>query len=325
MPPKKVQKRATRASVTSRASESAGIQKRPKRSIHVAPPPVTSESPEPELPGDVIDFENSMETRFQEMDARLQVNEHALSDLSNNMTEVLQILRQPAQPTCQEAALSAPLSVSELQRPFTYHGPAIGANAQPSTYAYGYTPTGNNPHLPADILSRWDWVDAETVDNIRKGKFDLNNLPKLFREYTDRQAHTILTTDGVHLPTDGTQPYVVTTKTKLLSAFPNLARFLSAWTIYCSIRSVFAPQYAAGFYHWQERLVYRARVHKDWSDVLNYAIKYISRYQLAPPDAWFHPDTELLTECFIAGEKWLSAAAKSGRKHESFNSDICQN
>ena len=242
-----------------------------------------------------------------------------LTFLSNNMSEVLRILRQPA--PHQGATMSTAPSTFEFPHPFT----AIGANAQPNTYVYGYSPTGNNPHLPADILSRWDWVDAETVDNIRKGKFDLNNLPKLFREYTDRQAHTILTTDGVHLPTDGTQPYVVTTKTKLLSAFPSLARFLSAWTIYCSIRTVFNPQYAAGFYHWQERLVYRARVHKDWSDVLNYAIKYISRYQTAPPDAWFHPDAELLTECFIAGEKWPSATTKSNKKYEAFNSDICQN
>ena len=273
----------------------------------------------------MIDDEDSTETRFQEMDARIQANKYTLSDLSANMSEVLQILKQSAPSTYQRAALSMPQATPELHRLSSYQNPAIGVGTQPNLYVYSYNPTGNNLHLPTDLLSRWDWIDADTVDTIIQGKFDLNNLPKLFREYTDRQAHTIATMDGVHLPADGTQPYVVTTKTKLLSAFPNLARFLSAWTVYCAIRCEYKPEYAAGFYHWQERLIYRACVHKDWSDVLSYIIKYFNRYQKAPPEAWFHPDPELITDCFVVRERWHSATSKSGRKHESFNSDICQN
>jgi hypothetical protein len=197
----------------------------------------------------------------------------------------------------------------------------MGAGIQP----YAYNPSGNNPHLPTDLLSRWDWIDAETIASIVKGAFDLNNFPKLFREYADRQAHTITVTDGVHLPADGTRPYVVTTKTKLLSAFPSLAKFLSAWTVYCAVRCARNPEYASGFFHWQERLIYRARVHKDWSEVLNYIIKYFNRYQKAPPEAWFHPDSELITDCFVGGEKWPNASLRPARKPDSSSSEICQN
>jgi hypothetical protein len=325
MPAKKTpaSKRATRASVKSKPKESGGVQKRSNRPTRPTRIIDTPASPEPEPDIMMSDNEDSTETRFQEMDARLQANEHALSDLSSNMSEVLQILRQPAQSPHHRAAVSLSQTASE-PRPFLYQPPTTVTSASSILPTYGYSSIGNNPDS-SHSYSPWDWVDAETADSIVKGKFDLNNLPKLFRDYTDRQAHIILTTDGVHLPADGTRPYVVSTKTKMLSAFPNLAQFLSAWTIYCSIRCSQKPAYAAGLYHWQERLVHLARSHRNWSDVLNYIIKYFGRYQQAHPEAWFHPDPELITECFVVGDKGPATILKSGRKSESSNSNICRN
>jgi len=265
MPSKKTPapKRAARAVVKSKTTGAGGIQKRSQRPTRPVRDANTPESSEPESSAEMFGDEDSMKTRFQEMDARIQANEHTLCDLSASMSEVLQILRQPASSIHQRATLSMPQAAPELHRPSSYQNPTTGIDAQSNLYAYSYSPTDNNPHLSTDLLSRWDWIDADTVDTIIKGTFDLNNLPKLFREYTDRQAHTISTTNEVHLPANGTQPYVITTKTKLLPTFPNLARFLSAWIVYCAIRCAYKPEYAAGFYHWQERLIYRARVHKD--------------------------------------------------------------
>ena len=121
----------------------------------------------------------------------------------------------------------------------------------------------------------------------------------------------------------------MTTKTKMISAFPSLSKFLSAWSIYCSIRSTFKPEHASGLYSWQERLVHHARTHKDWSEVLEYIIKYFNRYQKAPPEAWFHTDPELITECFISSQKLppmpYRSSKKSDNPHNPFHSDICQN
>ena len=51
------------------------------------------ESPELEFLPDPIDIKDSMETCFQEMNARIQANEYILIDLLINISKVLQILR----------------------------------------------------------------------------------------------------------------------------------------------------------------------------------------------------------------------------------------
>lgn len=325
MPPKRTVS-SKRSAPTPIASMSTEPNKRPKR---VTRPPQNGyivESPEPEITvqsTDTFDHADSIETRFQDMDVRLQANEHSLTELSTGMAEVLRILKQPTQPTYQEFAYPA-TSSSNAPHVLPLQAPTPHLHLSQLTPALGNP--GNSPYPQADRLSRWKWVDTSTVESIVNGTFDLNNLPKLFREYADRQAHTIATTNGMHLPADGTQPYVVITKIKLLSAFPSLSRFLSAWSIYCSIRTAYKPEYATGLYAWQERVIHRARIHKDWSDTLNYIIKYFDLYQSAPPDAWFYTDPELIADCFVSGEKSLETAFKSGKRSDnSKHLDICRN
>src|SRR5437773_6877372 len=110
MPSKKVSapKRASRATVKPKTTEPGRIQKRPQRPTRPVRDANAPESPEPEPSTEMNDDEDPMETRFQEMDARIQANEHTLSDLSVNMSEVLQILRQSGSSIHQRAALSMP-------------------------------------------------------------------------------------------------------------------------------------------------------------------------------------------------------------------------
>jgi hypothetical protein len=112
-----------------------------------------------------------------------------------------------------------------------------------------------NPHS-LDVLSRWPWVDKATVELIANGEFDINNLPKLHREEDPRNRHTKKVTEGVHFPTDGSKPELVTGRTKMQSAFKDLSTFLSAWLFYISIRVSYVPERGFGLAHWTERLVY---------------------------------------------------------------------
>jgi hypothetical protein len=182
------------------------------------------------------------EARFQELDARLQASEHTLANLSTSMTEVVQTLRQLVSPTPQSQIPSVTVNSDALRLVPLQNSTA--SLLTPSTYYNA----GSHPHPTTDMLSRWNWVDAATVQAIVNGTFDISNLPKLFRQYSDRHAHTVSTTDGLHLPADGTQPYVVTAKTRMLTAFPSLSKFLSAWSVYSSIRSAHKSEYAPALF-----------------------------------------------------------------------------
>ena len=95
MPSKKLSapKRATHASVKLKTMEPTRIQKKSQGATRSTRDVNILESPELESLPDSIDIEDSMETCFQEMNARIQANEYILTDLFINMSKVLQILR----------------------------------------------------------------------------------------------------------------------------------------------------------------------------------------------------------------------------------------
>ena len=146
--------------------------------------------------------------------------------------------------------------------------------------------SGNSHSL--DVLSRWPWVDKSTVESIANGEFDINNLPKLHREEETRNRHTKKVTEGIHFPTDGSRPELVTGRTKMQTAFKDLSTFPSAWLFYVSIRISYTPERGSGLTHWTERLVYYSQNGFQWSVVLNYAIAYFQKHQNSVPDAWLN-------------------------------------
>lgn len=72
--------------------------------------------------------------------------------------------------------------------------------------------------------------------------------------------------------------------------FHNLARFLSAFMIYISIRATFGPEYGSTMSIWVERIIgYNAK--GSWPSVL---INFFQRHQTAPAAKWLEIDGELV-------------------------------
>ena len=136
---------------------------------------------------------------------------------------------------------------------------------------------------PRDVLSRWPWVDQRLVEDISCGKFDIHSLPKLHRDEEPRNANAKKTTEGLHIPADGGKPQILTGRTKMHTAFPNMATFSSAWMIYVSIRSSYDLERGPALSYWTERLIHYHQGF-EWSACLNYAIAYFMKHQNAFPE-----------------------------------------
>jgi hypothetical protein len=181
-------------------------------------------------------------------------------------------------------------------RPSMEQGPGMGiriaqtAPAQQLDFAQGINYPPFDPH---DVLSRYSWVDKSVVKSIADGEFDIHDLPKLHREEEPRSTFKGKITDGVHFPADGGKPELVTTRTKMQSAFKDLTTFLSAWLIYVSIRTSFAPERGPGLTFWTERLVFYTQEGFPWTPVtLNYAIAYYTAHQNSSPETWYNVNTD---------------------------------
>jgi hypothetical protein len=192
------------------------------------------------------------------------------------------------------------------------------------------------PGSPRNVLSRFFWVEKSVVQSISDGDFAIHDLPKLFREENQRTRHKAKVTEGIHFPADGGKPELVTGRTKMQSAFPNLDSFLSAWLVYVAIRSTFSPERAVPFAYWTERLIF---FHKDgfqWSDVLNYAIAYYSAHQNSPADTWYdiNTDHQLAIHHFTVARKSTTGGNPTNAPHRPplskqnstpIHEQVCQN
>jgi hypothetical protein len=159
--------------------------------------------------------------------------------------------------------------------------------------------TSNPPgSVATDVLSRYPWVDKATFEAIANGDFDIYNLPKLHREDEPRHRNSKKTLEGVHFSLDGTNPEFIVGRTKMHNAFKDLATFLSAWWIYVSIRTSYAPERGPGLAYWSERLVFHTQKGFPWSVCLNYAIAYFQKHQNSPTESWFSVDSELVSNYF---------------------------
>ena len=230
---------------------------------------------------------------------------------------------------------------SSLQDTFTQFMDRFDALEQRGTPSTPPTPTRQgqgNPvpfSAPRDVLSRWTWVDQKLVEDISSGKFDIHSLPKLHRDEEPRNANAKKTTEGLHIPADGGMPQIVTGRTKMLDAFPNMATFSSAWMIYVSIRSSYDLERGPALSYWTERLVHYYQGF-EWSACLSYTIAYFMKHQNASPETWYSTDPELVTEHFVGAKRNSSIAppqrskSSSKKPYDPSNSvarstDVCQN
>jgi hypothetical protein len=147
-----------------------------------------------------------------------------------------------------------------------------------------------------DVLSRWPWVEQQTVEDIANGEFSIYDLPKLHRDESLRNRYISKSVTGVLHPLSGGAPQIVQNKTKLQASLKDLDTLLSAWLIYASIRTSYAPERGPGLMVWTERVVYFSRLMYEFSAIVNYVIAYFQKHQNSLPDAWFNTDTELHTE-----------------------------
>ena len=169
--------------------------------------------------------------RLQQLDATFQ---SGYRELSTGLTEV-------------KDTLTAKLS-QLLERFDTMDSQRTQVPPLPQYRTPSGPPSGNTPDNPLNVLARWSWIDKTVVDSIALGEFDLNSLPKLHREQILRNKHSVKTLESYSIPLDGSKPKIVTGRMKMDSAFPDLATFLSAWLMYISVRTTFAPERAAGVF-----------------------------------------------------------------------------
>jgi len=231
---------------------------------------------------DLLPELQSHEERLQQLDATFQ---NGYRELNTGLTEVKDTLN---------AKLSQLLERFDTMDSQRAQVPPLPQYRTPSGHL-----SGNTPDSPLNVLARWSWIDKTVVDSIALGEFDLNSLPKLHREQTLRNKHAVKTMESYSIPLDGSKPEIVTGRTKMDSAFPDLATFLSAWLMYISVRTTFAPERAAGLAHWTERIIHRSQSGFSWSTILDYIIAYFGDHQNSPPDKWFSIGAELVADHFI--------------------------
>ena len=123
--------------------------------------------------------------------------------------------------------------------------------ATTSTFPNSLPPQHNLP-------SRWSWVDPSFLTDIANGVFDIYNLPNLNRDECFRQRHIANTVEGVVYPFLGKKPHVAHAKTRLQSSIKDIKALLSAWMVYVSIRTFYAPEHGPSMAIWTERIAFQA-------------------------------------------------------------------
>src|SRR5579859_4174362 len=151
------------------------------------------------------------------------------------------------------------------------------------------TITGTAPSPTTDVTKRWPWVEKNHIKQIIDSEFDINNLPKLFRDEQSRQKHSTQTVAGMLFPLAGGSAEIISGTTKLQNVFHSLPTFLSAFLVYVSIRATYTPEYGTTIPLWIERLSnYTAK--GSWPPVLAYAIEYFQTHQSAPATKWLETE-----------------------------------
>ena len=211
--------------------------------------------------------------QLAEFEAALQTNTHQLNDITAFMNEIRQRMDS---------------GMAQVR------GDGPSSPVEPMTNPPGNIPTP----APHDILSRWPWVQRSLVENIANGEFDIYDLPKLHRDEYLRNRHIAKSVDSVVHPLSGGRPHIVHAKTKLQSSLRDFETLLSAWMVYVSIRTSYAPERSPGLALWTERVAFQVSLLYEFSTIVNYFVAYFQKHQNSVPEAWFSPDSDLHSDHF---------------------------
>jgi hypothetical protein len=167
--------------------------------------------------------------------------------------------------------------------------------------------TSGMPPTLSHLLEFFPWVEEAQVKKIVTGKFNINDLPKLFRDPDARQKNLEDTVHGIvtDLPT-GKQKFLIADG-KMHTAFPTFLIFVSAFSVYQAIRCAYAPEYGCALAAWIEQLHYHA-TYAPWSQVLKFAIDYFRKYQTKTPADWLPFDNHLNSVHFTHASRTSSIA-----------------
>jgi hypothetical protein len=171
--------------------------------------------------------------------------------------------------------------------------PGTTASQQPVQAVHPALPTANlNGNSPLNLTAQWDWVEKSVLTTITDLEFDVTNLYKLtppedailFNLNLEAAAH-----GGLLIGTDGSIS-AVTAMSKLDKTLPSFTHWLSAFSVYASIRAAYDKTGTMGpalFLFMREINHYQLAFH--WSQVLRYFLETFRRYQALPASAWSEP------------------------------------
>ena len=179
-------------------------------------------------------------------------------------------------------------------------GSSSTASHQPTSTGQPVLPTVNlNGNIPQNLTAQWNWVEKSVLTTIIDLEFDVSNLYKLtppedailFNLNLDVAAY-----GGLILGTDGSVS-AVTATTKLEKTLPSFAHWLSAFSVYASIRTAFDKTGTMGpalFLFMRE--MNHNQLNFPWSKVLCYFLETFRQYQQAPASTWAEPYVRAYTK-----------------------------
>jgi hypothetical protein len=222
--------------------------------------------------------------------------------------------------SCASSVTESLASIAKVRQPVVPPLPQSQAVVVPPI-----TITGTDPSPTTDVTKRWPWVDKIHIKQIIDGEFDIDNLPKLFRDEQSRRKHSTQTVTGMLFPFAGGSAEIISGTTKLQNVFHSLPTFLSAFLVYVSIRATYAPEYGTTIPIWIERLC-GYTVKGSWPPVLAYAIEYFQTHQSAPAEKWLETDGELTSLHFAFAQQPQASSSRlaSPKKSTGNNVDLSQ-
>lgn len=161
-------------------------------------------------------------------------------------------------------------------------------------------PTTNlNGTAPENLTGLWNWVDKTTLKTITDLEFDITNLHKL----TPPEDTTLFnlnldatTYGGLHVATDGTVTSI-TASHKLDKAIPSWAHWISAFSVYESIRAAYDPTGSFGrVFPMFNREMNHLQLCYPWPNVLRYFLETFRFLQDKPAEKWLDPHIKAYTK-----------------------------
>ena len=162
-----------------------------------------------------------------------------------------------------------------------------------STVIHPNLPTANtNGTSPVKLTEQWDWVEESVLTTILQSSFDPANLHKLTPpEDTILFNLNLEATNfsGFALQSDGTIRAVSATA-KLDKTLPTFSHWLSAFTVYASIRSAYdnTGTVASALFHFVREMSHY-HLNFPWTQVLRYFYETFRHYQDKPAQCWREP------------------------------------